>query len=68
MALQTKSNNRKNITKESALKEIATEQMVKLTINIPKSLHSEFKIATIRNNSDMTSIMISLIKDYTYIR
>lgn len=64
MALHIKPNSRRNINKEDALKEVTTEQMVKLTINIPKSLHSEFKIAAIRSNRNMTKLMLEWIREY----
>ena len=64
MALSIKASNRTNVHKEQAIKEIAAEKMVKLTINIPKSLHSEFKIAAIRDNTDMTDLVLNWIKQY----
>jgi hypothetical protein len=64
MALSIKSSNRANVHKEQAIKEITAEKIVKLTINIPKSMHSEFKIAAIRNSTDMTDLVLNWIKQY----
>ena len=67
MALQIKTKNtlRLNPNKTEAIKEVTAEKMTKLTINVPKSLHSEFKIAAIRHNTDMTNLVINWIKEYT---
>ena len=64
MALTIKPSNRANANKEQAIKEITAEKIVKLTINIPKSMHSEFKIAAIRNSTDMTDLVLNWIKQY----
>ena len=64
MALHIKPNHRVSVNKENAIKEVLAEPMSKLTINIPKSLHSEFKIAAVHSNSNMTEIVIDWIKQY----
>ena len=64
MALTIKSNNRENINKEQALKEINKSRTVKLTINIPKSTQLAFKLATTRNGTNMTDAVLRFIEQY----
>jgi len=64
MALRIKANSRANINKENAIKEIAAEEMVTITVNIPKSLRTEFKIAAIRNSTTITDLVLNWIKQY----
>ncbi len=64
MALRIKANNRISNHKENAIKEVEADEMTTLTINIPKSMHSELKMAAVRHNSSMTDLMINLIKQY----
>lgn len=64
MALTIKPVSRDNIKKEEALKEIRKDKAVKLTINIPESLRSKFKIVTIRNGTDMSEVILNWIEEY----
>lgn len=64
MTLRIKANNRANINKENAIKEITAEEIVTITVNIPKSLRSEFKIAAIRNGTTITDLVLNWIKQY----
>lgn len=64
MALKIKANNRANINKDNAIKEITAEEMVTITVNIPKSLRAEFKIAAIRNGTTITDLVLNWIKQY----
>jgi hypothetical protein len=66
MALTIKSTARNNLYKEEAIKSVKAEKMAKLNVNVPKSLHSEFKIAAIRDNTDMTELIIKWIKEYIH--
>ena len=66
MALTTKPSIRKNIYQEEAIKSVKAEKMAKLNINITKSLLSEFKIAAINNDTNMTDLIIGWIKEYIH--
>lgn len=64
MALTTKPSVRKNIYQEEAIKAVKAEKMAKLNINITKNLLSEFKIAAINDDTNMTDLITSWIKEY----
>jgi ribosome-binding factor A len=64
MALKPKLKERTNILKQEALKEVSTEKMVTLTINVPESLRSNFKIQTIHKKTNITEVLINFIKEY----
>ena len=64
MALKPKSKERTNILKEESLKEVSKEKMVTLTINVPESLRSNFKIQTIHKKTNITEVLINFIKEY----
>ena len=64
MTLKTKSNNRISIDKEEALKEISKEKMVTLTVLVPESLRANFKVKTILNKTNVTTVIVNYIKDY----
>lgn len=64
MTLKIKDNNRENINKQKAIEEINKERIVKMTVNLPKSMQIAFKIATTRNGTNMTDEVLSFIKQY----
>jgi len=64
MALTTKPSIRKNIYQEEAIKSVKAQKMAKLNINIAKSLLLEFKIAAINDDTNMTDLITSWIKEY----
>jgi hypothetical protein len=64
MALKPKSKERTNILKEESLKEVSKEKMVTLTINVPESLRSNFKVQTIRKKTNVTNVILNYIKEY----
>lgn len=64
MALKVKSTNRISIDKEEALKEISREKMVTLTILVPESVRTDFKVKAIRNKTNITNVLLNCIKDY----
>jgi hypothetical protein len=65
MTLKIKSNNRISIDKKEALKEISKEKMVTLTALVPESLRTNFKVQTIRNKTNVTTVIVNYIKEYT---
>jgi len=65
MALKIKSNNRISHNKEESLKEVSKEKMVTLTVLIPESLRANFKVKTIRNKTNVTTVIVNYIKEYT---
>lgn len=64
MSLQIKPSSIKNKKIGNAIKEVQSEKMCKLTLNIPRSLRSQLKIKAELNGTDMTDIVISYIKKY----
>ena len=64
MALKIKSNNRISHNKEESLKEVSKEKMVTLTVLVPESLRSDFKVQTIRNKTNVTTVIVNYIKEY----
>lgn len=64
MALKPKSNNRISLDKEKALKEISKEKMVTLTVLVPESLRANFKVQTIRNKTNVTTVIVNYIREY----
>jgi hypothetical protein len=64
MTLQTKPNAIKNHKMNDAIRAIQQDNMVKLTLSIPKKMRSEFKIATERNNTNMTDVILQYVKQY----
>jgi len=64
MALKIKSNNRISHNKEESLKEVSKEKMVTLTVLVPESLRANFKVKTIRNKTNVTTVIVNYIKEY----
>lgn len=64
MALKIKSNNRVSHNKEESLKEVSKEKMVTLTVLVPESLRANFKVQTIRNKTNVTTVIVNYIKGY----
>ena len=58
MALKIKSNNRISHNKEESLKEVSKEKMVTLTVLVPESLRANFKVQTIRNKTNVTTVIV----------
>ena len=65
MALKIKSTNRISHNKEESLKEVSKEKMVTLTVLVPESLRANFKVKTIRNKTNVTTVIVNYIKEYT---
>jgi hypothetical protein len=65
MALKIKSNNRISHNKEESLKEVSKEKMVTLTVLVPESLRANLKVKTIRNKTNVTTVIVNYIKEYT---
>ena len=65
MALKIKLNNRISHNKEESLKEVSKEKMVTLTVLVPESLRANFKVKTIRNKTNVTTVIVNYIKEYT---
>ena len=42
--------------------------MDKITFNIDDNLKKRFQIAVIKDNSDMTSVLVSLVEEYLKIK
>jgi chorismate mutase len=53
-----------SINKEEALKEISKEKMVTLTVLVPESLRANFKVQTIRNKTNVTTVIVNYIREY----
>jgi hypothetical protein len=64
MALKIRSSDRINTNKEEALKEVAAEKMVTLTILVPQSIREDLKVKVIRNRTTVTNVMLNLLKEY----
>jgi len=64
MALQPKQRTRVNSHIEDAIKDVKTEKVVKLIVNIPKSLHVKFKVAAINGNTNMSKLVLEWINGY----
>ena len=64
MSLQIKPVRKPNANMQSALQEIQKEKIAKLTINIPQSWKSEFKIAAEKKGVNMTDIILAYVKQY----
>ena len=58
MALKIKSTNRISHNKEESLKEVSKEKMVTLTVLVPESLRANFKVQTIRNKTNVTTVIV----------
>jgi hypothetical protein len=39
--------------------------MVTLTVLVPESLRANFKVQTIRNKTNVTTVIVNYIKEYT---
>jgi hypothetical protein len=64
MSLQIKPVSVNNSKMAKAIKDVQSENLCKLTMNIPRSLRSELKIKAERNGTDMTNVVLSYIKQY----
>ena len=64
MSIQSKPKREPNANMKSALQEIQKENIVNLTINIPQSLKSEFKIEAEKQGTNMADILRIYIKQY----
>ncbi len=53
-----------NQSKEEAIKEVTKEPIVRLNINLPESLHLQLKILAAKQRTDMTQIVIQLIREH----
>jgi len=64
MALEVKRNIRLNLHKDEAIADVLAQERVQLTVRIPKSIHSEFRIAALRNDVSMTDLIVKWIREY----
>lgn len=64
MALKIRSNDRINTNKEEALKEVAAEKMVMLSILVPQSIREDLKVKVIRNKTTVTNLILNYLKEY----
>jgi hypothetical protein len=56
----------KNIStlKVEALNELVKEKTIKLNVNVPESLHSDFKMECIKNKETMSEVVKRYIEKY----
>jgi hypothetical protein len=64
MALKIRSSDRINTNKEEALKEVAAEKMVTLTILVPQSIREDLKVKVIRNKTTVTNLILNYLREY----
>ena len=65
MVIQSKPLSTRNINLNEALSEVQkTDEPVKLTIQIPKHMRSEFKIKAERNGTNMSTLVLQYVKQY----
>lgn len=64
MVLKIRSNDRINTNKEEALKEVAAEKMVTLTILVPQSIREDLKVKVIRNKTTVTNLILNYLREY----
>lgn len=60
-------NNHKSYTVETAIKDVRKTEEKALNIMIPQQLHTEFKIKTTSNNTNMKEELIKMISSYVEI-
>lgn len=62
--LKAKISRRQHDLKDQALNEIRKEEIMRLNVNISKSLLLRFKSKTAQQGLAMTDILIKMVKDY----
>lgn len=65
MAIQSKPLSVRNSNLQEALSEVQkTDELVKLTIQVPKQMRSEFKIKAERQGTNMSTLILQYVKQY----
>ena len=65
MAIQSKPLSARNSNLQDAISEIQkTDELVKLTIQVPKQIRSEFKIKAEQEGTNMSTLILQYVKQY----
>ncbi len=65
MVIQAKPLSARNSNLQEALSEVQkTDELVKLTIQVPKQIRSEFKIKAEREGTNMSTLILQYVKQY----
>ena len=65
MVIQAKPLSTRNSNLQEALSEVQkTDELVKLTIQVPKQIRSEFKIKAEREGTNMSTLILKYVKQY----
>lgn len=65
MAIQSKPLSTRNSNLQEALSEVQKpDELVKLTIQVPKQIRSEFKIKAEREGTNMSTVILQYVKQY----
>jgi hypothetical protein len=65
MVIQAKPLSTRNTNLQQALSEVQkTDELVKLTIQVPKQIRSEFKIKAEREGTNMSTLILQYVKQY----
>ena len=65
MVIQAKPISAHNSNLQEALSEVQkTDELVKLTIQVPKQIRSEFKIKAEREGTNMSTLILQYVKQY----
>lgn len=68
MAIQSKLLSARNSNLQEALSEVQkTDELVKLTIQVPKQIRSEFKIKAEREGTNMSTVIQQYVNEYIRI-
>lgn len=65
MAIQSKPLSTRNSNLQEALSEVQKpDELVKITIQVPKQIRSEFKIKAEREGANMSTLILQYVKQY----
>lgn len=65
MALKIKTRNTRLSThKDKAIKDVISDKIVRLNINLPSAVLKNFKLKAIQNNTTMSEIILKWINEY----
>ncbi|KJW01823.1 hypothetical protein REIP_1749 [Rickettsia endosymbiont of Ixodes pacificus] len=64
MVLKIKIGNRLNTNKEKAIKDVTSDKIVRLNVNLPNTLLKQFKLKTVQNNITMSELILIWINEY----
>ena len=62
--LKAKPNTRRRKDKEEVLEDLTKEEMMRLNVQIPQSLHRRVKMMAAQKGESMTNIVTSLLEEY----